>query len=316
MESHPGKKDLSGSKAIRAHCDGIDRPVQNFGDGLGIHILHALGFRCVRTHEDTRDVVNPGRCFCSTGSLLTGESIQKFTCPVDIWGSGWKGRDRWQFVEANMKVHAVRGPLTAEGLGMPEETPLGDPGLLVPWLFPIEAQKHQKSILMQHLFRIGSPMADRAAPAAGCDEVLTSLVYASMNRNSLSLIGLRGVLTNAWQWSIYRKTTIHSVWDLLAKIAGASFVLTGSLHGAVLAQAFGVPWAAYTDGYVDAPPKWADWGAYLGIEIEFVRRRKEADEWWNEVGRHARLRSLRPLVEAFPYIEHSPRAQELAKVID
>jgi hypothetical protein len=91
------------------------------------------------------------------------------------------------------------------------------------------------------------------------------------------------------------------VYDAIGRLAGARFVLTGSLHGAILAQAFGVPWACYDDGYLDAPAKWTDWGAYLGIEIERVATLEQAERWWERIGQHGRVRNLQPLIDAFPY---------------
>jgi hypothetical protein len=84
----------------------------------------------------------------------------------------------------------------------------------------------------------------------------------------------------------------HRTWEAVVRIAGAEFVLTGSLHGAILAQAYGIPWAAYDDGYVDAPPKWNDWAAYLGIRIEFIETLSEGRQWWATEGRRGRVQDL------------------------
>jgi hypothetical protein len=242
--------------------------------------------------------------------------MQKLECPVDIWGSGWKGKDRWDQLEANLQFHAVRGPLTARGLNLPINIALGDPALLLPHLFPHSATPHNRALLIQHLLRIASEKAATRAVAAGCDETLSTLVYKCCTVEAVKFLRPKGVLFCLWNWNTYRKSGISTVWRLIDRIAGASFVLTGSLHGAILAEAYGVPWAAYTDGYVDAPPKWADWGAYLGIKISFVSTLREGKEWWREVGRFGSVQSLRPLLEAFPYIHASATAQNLAENID
>jgi hypothetical protein len=94
---------------------------------------------------------------------------------------------------------------------------------------------------------------------------------------------------------------IYSGRPAINVIAGADFVLTGSLHGAILAQAYGIPWAAYDDGYVDVPAKWLDWAAYLGIRIQFVDSLRQGQQWWLAKGRHGRVRELDSLLQAFPY---------------
>jgi hypothetical protein len=91
------------------------------------------------------------------------------------------------------------------------------------------------------------------------------------------------------------------VWSAVECIAGADFVLTVSLNGAILAQAYGVPWAAYDDGYIDAPPKWYDWAAYLGVNLEFVTNLAQGERWWARSGCHGGVRDLAPLLAAFPY---------------
>jgi hypothetical protein len=133
-------------------------------------------------------------------------------------------------------------------------------------------------------------------------------MLAELSVGTLKRLDVKGVLSDLWALAKFQRAKVHTVWGLVDQIAGASFILAGSLHAAILAQAYGVPWAAYFDGYVDAPPKWLDWGDYLGIKINFVRDLEEGREWWAEVGRHGRVRDLVPLVKAFPYLKASKRA--------
>lgn len=98
---------------------------------------------------------------------------------------------------------------------------------------------------------------------------------------------------------------VRTAWQVIHRIAGAGFVLTGSLHGAILAQAYGVPWAAYDDGYVDVPEKWSDWAEYLGVRIVFATDFKTGMDWWKMEGHHGTIRNLTALREAFPYPQES-----------
>ena len=106
---------------------------------------------------------------------------------------------------------------------------------------------------------------------------------------------------------------IYDLRSAVRRIAGANFVLTGSLHGSIIAQAFGVPWAMYDDGYINAPAKWADWAAYLNTEIEPVRTIKDGRRWWEQVGHHARVRNLGSLLRAFPYKILNLKIRNLAR---
>ena len=300
---------------IRTHYAGDNKVLQNFGDAVNPYILHGLGFECVGPNTVDDLVLNPGRCLLSIGSLLSNDMMRDLNMPLDVWGAGWRGKDSSFFDCSNIRFHAVRGPLTAEGFGLPLNHPMGDPALLMPLLFSRIVEPNKQSILIPHSYRVSSLLAMKCASAAGCNKTVSPLVYARLSLASLKSINFKGALADAWNWRDYSRAGIHGVWELVDIISGASFVLTGALHGAILAQAYGVPWAAYNDGYVDVPPKWADWGAYLGIDISFVKTLREGQAWWNDTGKHGRTHSLRPLLNAFPYIHASPKAQVIASRI-
>jgi hypothetical protein len=108
-----------------------------------------------------------------------------------------------------------------------------------------------------------------------------------------------------------RPNGVLPLWDTVHRIAGASFVLTGSLHGAIIAQAYGVPWAAFDDGCIDTPVKWRDWAEYLGISMAFTPTLEAGRHWWTQEGRRGRIRDLVPLLASFPYLDACPPAQGL-----
>ena len=57
---------------------------------------------------------------------------------------------------------------------------------------------------------------------------------------------------------------------MIDRIAGAGFILSGALPGAITACAFGVPFAFYDSGYVDVPFKWRDFAASIGVPCSFA----------------------------------------------
>ncbi len=54
-------------------------------------------------------------------------------------------------------------------------------------------------------------------------------------------------------------------------IASAEFVLSASLHGAIVAAAYQRPFAFWDSGAIDLPAKWEDFAASVGISAAFVR---------------------------------------------
>lgn len=285
--------------------------IHNLGDALVPLLLGALGFRCAIRQARDATVLNPGRCLLVIGSLLTSADLRRIDGPIDVWGCGWKGGEAFEGFEGELTFHAVRGPLTAAGLCPGGDVALGDPALLLPHLFPRPRRPHGRTLLVQHLDRVESVEARRRAERAGCDEVRSPFVFAAPGWDTARRVPPGMLLRDLRRWLRLRRAGVHSVWATVDRIAGASFVLTGSLHGAILAQAYGVPWAAFTDGCADSPAKWRDWGAYLGVPISFARSLDEGWEWWRADGRSARLRDLAPLVRAFPFLHHSPPAREL-----
>jgi hypothetical protein len=54
---------------------------------------------------------------------------------------------------------------------------------------------------------------------------------------------------------------------VVRRLAGARSVLTESMHGAIVADAFGVPWAPVAIGPQFHADKWSDWSEALGMTM-------------------------------------------------
>lgn len=272
--------------------------VKNLGDYLAAIVLEALGYLCVSRNHSGSDVANPGRCLLPIGSVLWERTFERITEPVDEWGCGWRGTSLSPTVMKRVRFHAVRGPRTASGLGLPANIPLGDPALLLPYLRQEEVKQHGRTLVVPHFFQVDHIPAAQRCRLTGCDELLPMRVLgAPVPGQRISPRRLPGMMKARVQLGI----PVRTAWQAIQRIAGADFVLTGSLHGAILAQAYGVPWAAFDDGYVDVPEKWYDWADYLGIRIEFVSTLAEGAQWWQITGRNGAIRDLAPLLSAFPY---------------
>jgi hypothetical protein len=89
---------------------------------------------------------------------------------------------------------------------------------------------------------------------------------------------------------------------MLDKIASASFVLTGALHAAIIACAYGRPFAFWDNGHVDIPFKWWDFASSVNILCVFVRNVNEGRRSYRDaITPRMRIPSLSPILEACPF---------------
>jgi len=138
--------------------------------------------------------------------LGIGSIIQEVKSPSTVWGSGIRER-RCRLPRVNLDIRAVRGPLTRDvlimnGISCPEV--YGDPAILCPSLI-LDCKDRKKNI------------------------PYTVIPHFSKEEN----------------YTKYREScisTITSDWRaFIEKIAESHLVISGSLHGIILAEAYGVP---------------------------------------------------------------------------
>lgn len=289
---------MTATPGLRCYYWGEERFIQNFGDALTPLILRGLGYHAVSCKEHQSAVINPRQCLLVIGSLLFPLNLESLAGPIDVWGCGWRGQALSPELHRRIRFHAVRGPLTIAGLGLASDLPVGDPALLLPHFFPKPARQHGRILIVPHIDRVLQMSARQRCRMTGCNEFLSTRVIGSLtkfNRRSV-----RPLLQSIQKWSTLGIQTT-SLTHAIKRIAGAHFVLSGSLHAAIVAQAYGVPWAAYDGGYVNAPAKWQDWAAYLGVKLAFAQNLTEGHQWWEQYGHQGHLRSMTPLLRAFPY---------------
>lgn len=180
----------------------------NFGDYLSLKIVERVVGEKVVVYPRVDGIpANPGG-----KKLLAVGSIFYFARNNDVvWGSGINGKitNKKQYQFSQLDVRAVRGPLTRHylinelGIMCPEV--YGDPALLIPFLFPEFKKKDKPSL-----------------------DYLIIPHYADMK--------------------YFPKTKYANViyptepWDrIIEKILDSKFVISSSLHGIIVAEAFGIP---------------------------------------------------------------------------
>lgn len=175
----------------------------NFGDVLSEKIVERIvGHRVSTTFNAS---------YTEKKFLALGSIIQKASTGDVIWGSGINGKypnpkDKNSYRFTKLDVRAVRGPLTRKflmekGINCPEI--YGDPALLLPRLFP-EFTKSE------------NPSRDYIIIPHYSDE--------SDFQNHPNMV------------------SVKEDWDKITRIIlDSKFVISSSLHGVIVAEAFGIP---------------------------------------------------------------------------
>ncbi|MFN7026832.1 MAG: polysaccharide pyruvyl transferase family protein [Pseudorhizobium sp.] len=195
----------------------------NFGDDLNLWLWDALlpGLRDVR--EETLlvgvgTVLNPTLLPSGVHKLVIGSGYG-YGHPPDIRDSR-----EWD-------VRCVRGPKTAEKLGLSHDKGIVDPAVLISDMPEFQnLPKLYKKTFIPHWESAEFGMWDLVCQPAG-------LTYLDPRGEAKSVI---------------------------RHIAQSEMVVAESMHGAILADAFRVPWVAVTTSPSINDFKWNDWAASVG----------------------------------------------------
>lgn len=234
----------------------------NFGDYLSLKLVERITGG--PTHLFKRKRFNNEKKLLAIGSILV------FALDEDvIWGTGLNGKrtDKYHFQFTNLDVRAVRGPLTRQFLkdnfqiDCPEI--YGDPALLIPYFFPeFERKQNPKYeyIIIPHYSE------KKLFPK----EEYENVVYP----------------TDPWD-------------EVIEKITDSQFVISSSLHGIIVAEAFGIP--ARFLKITDHEPllKYQDY--YLGTNRPYFQYAASVEEALEMGGEPPFQCDLKKLYESFPF---------------
>lgn len=257
---------------------------ENIGDYLTLYFINRL-FEGVRVKADVYRLV---------GSVIAPHVIasdvetvaKKSDASISFWGCGC--RDDRKLPDAllrHVSFHGVRGPLTRDVLQLPSETPLGDPALLLPLLYAPRRvpRTANRTIFAPHIRDVLFDAEDSLLRRAQADVLVSPVIDSSLD----------------------------AVERFIDEVCSASFVMAGSLHAAIIACAYGIPFSFFDTGYVDQPFKWRDFSASVGVGTYFPTTRDDAERVHRQflAGRISRP-PLAPLLRAAPMV---PRADIVAK---
>lgn len=199
----------------------------NFGDALGPAILERLGRKVERVqNKNHADII-------TVGSILGMGPFPKGTM---VWGSGHikeptvvAGKDWYQYL-------AVRGELTRDIEGLPENIPLGDPGILVSRLWPKPAGRRGLGVVPHYVDERKFTFADKVIDVRGdldtvikeiasCDRILSSSLHGLIVAQSFGIPAMRlyhdKVIGGDFKWADYLSGLREPLWQTQEKLLKA-----------------------------------------------------------------------------------------------
>jgi succinoglycan biosynthesis protein ExoV len=201
----------------------------NFGDDLNTWLWAQFFDASVFDREDNYE-------FFGIGTVLTGSSLSGVKDKI-ILGSGvGEGFENIKFDPAKADFYWVRGPKAARSLGLAPEFGLLDPAylLLHTSMANEEAKLYRCSVIPHHM---SVPMLDwkDCSQRASCHYINPKDDFAAVIR----------------------------------QIKQSELVVTESLHGAIIADAFNIPWIAIEYSHRFDRFKWQDWSESVEVELRF-----------------------------------------------
>lgn len=179
---------------------------------------------------------DPATGFVGIGTVIGLPRIDNPRIEIFSTGAGYEDVSQWS--GQRVTFHCVRGPLTARLCGLDSDVALTDGAVLTPLVpgFPQTATGGGGTVVIPHYESIECGGWEAACEQAG-----------------LRLVDPR-----------------RSPREVIGEIAGADRVITESLHGAILADTYGVPWQAIATTGNFSTAKWVDWTASVGQDLEIA----------------------------------------------
>lgn len=176
---------------------------------------------------------NARTLFVGIGTLLN-DTLPRARKTV-VFGSGvGYGRGLPEVDPSTWKIYCLRGPLSARALGLPHSLAVTDSAALV---------RHMPDLPAPQALAKAAYLPHRLVAHAGWNDICAEAGLAYIDP----------------RWPVER---------VLAAIRGTDVLLTGALHGAIVADALGVPWIPVQARPIIYPFKWDDWCASIGLTYE------------------------------------------------
>lgn len=198
--------------------------VYNFGDELGPYLVRKLSGEEVRFKEISKWPFN--RTLITIGSILAAS-----TRNCNVWGSGVI--DKFHNIGGG-NFFAVRGPITQQRVrecGHKAPDVLGDPALLLPWVYKPRIDPKYKLGIIPHHVDYGD-------------------IRNKVNDPEILIIDLT-----------------EPIEIVVTNILSCKMILSTSLHGLIVPHAYGIPalWFRHSDKLVGDNSKFKDYYLSVGL---------------------------------------------------
>ena len=214
----------------------------NFGDDINPILLENLFSKSL--------IENPDICLLGIGTIISDQNAAKvsgykkkvvFTSGVGYGTLLSRFDDSWDFV-------CVRGPLSANALGLPKSAAICDGAILLSKIFPLKPYNPSgPTVLIPHV-----------------------------DTDSVAGVPLRKVAAKCGFTYLVPKEPIST---FIETVQSASLVITEAMHGAILAETMRVPWHPI-DIHHHNEFKWKDW--FSSISMDY-RIDKVTPKLWNRM---------------------------------
>lgn len=198
--------------------------VPNFGDELSQWLMP-------RVFPNLFDDA-PDQLFLGIGSILFDfypQAARKI-----VFGSGFGGYTKPPKIDENWHIYCVRGPVTAQMLGLSPATVAGDAAILVNRYRPSSSREGGVAF-MPHYDNLRRGHWQQACALAGIDFI----------------------------------NPTDPVANVMDRIQASRLVLSEAMHGVIVADALRVPWVAVEPIDAGHHMKWNDWAGALDLAPRF-----------------------------------------------
>ena len=228
----------------------------NFGDLLNAWLWPQLLELPVESYFERNAV------FVGIGTLLgdcrsLGIDFASDPGPKVIFGSG-AGYGRPPILDRRYRTYCVRGPLTAELLGLERDKAVTDPAVLLAEVIDTQTGVRKEVGLMMH--HSTARIDNWAAVAAEM-----GLLYIDPE---------------------------EGVSEVISKLRCCRLLVTEAMHGAIAADLFRIRWIPIRTRSLINEFKWRDWSASVGIQHKFEWL---PTIWSHDIGSSFRVSSLKRL---------------------
>lgn len=181
-----------------------------------------------------------------------------------VLGAGFGGYTKPPVLDDRWKVLALRGPRTARALQLDPSLAVADLAVMVSLYRDPSIQKSFKFSFMPH--------------------------FESLERSDWEIAcRLAGINFIDPRWEVER---------VLESLQQSEVLISEAMHGAIVADAFRVPWIAVLPNDPSHRPKWYDWAEALNVTVNFQPLRPASVyEWLDNVRihKHTLRRITRPM---------------------